>query len=116
MHHEIIYRLIYQDKIDGGDSWQHLRIVSKLYRKRYDCYERRGKIKNKVSINEHPEVVDKKQRIGDWEGDTIIGEDKKSVSLTLVERKMLYLIIIKFNRKQALEVAESIIKALYPLK
>ncbi len=102
--------------MDRGDLWQYLRIVRKPYRKRYGCYERRGKIKNKVSINERPEIVDKKARIGDWEGNTIIGKDKKSVLLTLVERKALYLIIIKLNKKQASEVAEATVKALYPLK
>ncbi|SCZ60064.1 hypothetical protein SAMN02982990_01530 [Photorhabdus luminescens] len=60
LHHEIIYRLIYKNKMDRGDLWQYFRIVSKPYRKRYGCYERRGKIKNKVSINERPEIVDKK--------------------------------------------------------
>ncbi len=77
LHHETIYRLIYQDKIEGGDLWQHLRIARKPYRKRYGCYEKRGKIKNRASIDERPEFVDKKERIGDWEGDTIIGKDKK---------------------------------------
>ncbi len=73
LHHETIYRLIYKDQMDRGDLWQYLRVASK----RYGCYERRGKIKNKVSINERLEIVDKKARIGDWEGDTIIGKDKK---------------------------------------
>ncbi|MBS9444567.1 IS30 family transposase, partial [Photorhabdus heterorhabditis] len=51
LHHETIYRLIYQDKIEGGDLWQHLRIARKPYRKRYGRYEKRGKIKNRVSID-----------------------------------------------------------------
>ncbi|MDE9509679.1 IS30 family transposase, partial [Xenorhabdus bovienii] len=78
LHHETIYRLIYKDKINGGDLWQHLRIAKKPYRKRYGSYERRGKIKNRVSIDKRPKIVDKKQRIGDWEGDTIVGRDHKS--------------------------------------
>ncbi|MDE9541314.1 IS30 family transposase, partial [Xenorhabdus bovienii] len=40
LHHETIYRLIYKDKINGGDLWQHLRIAKKPYRKRYGSYER----------------------------------------------------------------------------
>ncbi len=101
LHHETIYRLIYQDKIEGGDLWQHLRIARKPYRKRYGRYEKRGKIKNRVSIDERPEFVDKKERIGDWEGDTIMGKDKKSVLLTLVDRKTLYTIIVKLDSKRA---------------
>uniref|UniRef100_UPI001BD600B8 IS30 family transposase n=1 Tax=Photorhabdus heterorhabditis TaxID=880156 RepID=UPI001BD600B8 len=57
LHHETIYRLIYQDKREGGDLWQHLRIARKPYRKRYGRYEKRGKIKNRVSIDVRPEVV-----------------------------------------------------------
>ncbi|NHB88474.1 IS30 family transposase [Photorhabdus tasmaniensis] len=116
LHHETIYRLIYKDKIEGGDLWQHLRIARKPYRKRYGRYERRGKIKNRVSIDERPEIVDKKERIGDWEGDTIIGKDKKSVLLTLVDRKTLYTIIVKLDSKRASEVAKAAVKVLYPLK
>ncbi|CDM90103.1 transposase (fragment) [Xenorhabdus bovienii] len=97
LHHETIYRLIYKDKINGGDLWQHLRIAKKPYRKRYGSYERRGKIKNRVSIDKRPKIVDKKQRIGDWEGDTIVGKDHKSALLTLVERKSLFTLIIKLE-------------------
>ncbi|MCA6220251.1 hypothetical protein KZ793_06745 [Photorhabdus sp. UCH-936] len=39
LHHETIYILIYKGKIDGGDLWQHFRIASKPYHKRYGCYE-----------------------------------------------------------------------------
>ncbi|SCZ60070.1 hypothetical protein SAMN02982990_01531 [Photorhabdus luminescens] len=46
----------------------------------------------------------------------IIGKDKKSVLSTRVERKTLYIIIIKLNGKQASEVTEDTVRALYPLK
>ncbi|WP_448511353.1 IS30 family transposase, partial [Photorhabdus sp. MH8.4] len=75
-----------------------------------------GKIKNRVSIDERPELVDKKARIGDWEGDTIMGKDKKSALLTLVDRKTLYTIIVKVDSKRASEVAKAAVKVLYPLK
>ncbi|OTA16759.1 transposase [Xenorhabdus beddingii] len=84
LHHETVYRLIYKDKINGGDLWQHLRIAKKPYRKRYGSHEHRGKIKNRISIEKRPKWVDKKQRIGDWEGDTIVGKYHKSALLTLV--------------------------------
>ncbi|MBD2801445.1 IS30 family transposase, partial [Xenorhabdus sp. M] len=62
LHHETVYRLIDKDKSQGGNLWQHLRIAKKPYRKRYGSYERRGKIKNRISIDERPKIVDKKQR------------------------------------------------------
>ena len=38
LHHETVYRLVYADKAEGGDLYQHLRIVCKPYRKRYGHY------------------------------------------------------------------------------
>ena len=40
LRHETIYQLVYADKRSGGDLYQHLRIISKLYRKRYGSSER----------------------------------------------------------------------------
>ena len=36
-------------------------------------------------IDERPEIVDKKSRIGDWEIDTIIGKNHKQAVLSVVE-------------------------------
>ncbi|WP_340619058.1 IS30 family transposase [Xenorhabdus entomophaga] len=116
LHHETVYRLIYQDKREGGDLWQHLRIAKKPYRKRYGSYERRGKIKNRISIEKRPKIVDKRQRIGDWEGDTIIGKEHKSALLTLVERKTLFTVIIKLENKTAEAVVKAITRNLSLLK
>lgn len=106
LHHETIYQLVYADKQDGGDLYQHLRIVSKPYRKRYGSYDRRGKIKNRVCIEERPDVVARRNRIGDWEGDTVIGKGRKGALLTLVERKSLYTVIKRLTGKRADLLAE----------
>ncbi len=37
--------------------------------------DKHGQIRNKVSIDEQPEVVEQKKRIGDWEIDTVIGKN-----------------------------------------
>ncbi|BBJ23995.1 hypothetical protein W01_19220 [Candidatus Nitrotoga sp. AM1P] len=67
--HEAIYRHVTADKRDGGDLHQHLR-SQKPRRKRYASgQERRDMIKNRVSINERPEIVGQKTRMGDWEGE-----------------------------------------------
>ncbi|CAM3775729.1 IS30 family transposase [Xenorhabdus thuongxuanensis] len=116
LHHETVYRLIYTDKINGGNLWQHLRIARKSYRKRYGSHERRGKIKNRISIDNRPQIVDKKQRIGDWEGDTIVGKDHKSALLTLVERKSLFTIIIKLEDKTVAGVAKAATRNLSHIK
>lgn len=111
-----MYQLIYEDKANGGDLYQYLRIVSKPYRKRYGHYDRRGKIKNRVDIDERPAIVDKRSRIGDWEGDTIVGKGRKSAMLTLVERKTLYTIIMRLTGKRADLLAKAAIAGMKALK
>ena len=62
--------------------WQHLRIYSKPYRKRYGSTWTRGKVPDRVGIENRPAIVDRKTRIGDWEADTIVGKNQKSALLT----------------------------------
>jgi len=64
LHHETVYQLIYGDKARGGDLFKHLRTASKPYRKRYGHYDSRGTIKDRVSIDERPAVVDERSRLG----------------------------------------------------
>jgi IS30 family transposase len=74
-----------EDKYASGTLYKHLRHLHKSHRKRYGSYERRGRIKNAVSIEQRPSVVDSRSRIDDWEGDTVIGKNKKSAIYTLVD-------------------------------
>lgn len=115
LHHETIYQLIYADKKAGGTLYQQLRIMSKKYRKRYGSYDSRGQIKNRVSIEDRPQVVDNKERIGDWEGDTVIGKGRKSALLTLVERKTLYTMIFRLTGKHAALVAQTAVSGMKEL-
>lgn len=116
LHHETLYRMIYEDKAQGGDLYQHLRVSSKPYRKRYGHYDRRGRIKNRIDINERPQIVEARRRIGDWEGDTVMGKGRKSALLTLVERKTLYTVIIRLSSKRADELATAAIEGMASLK
>ena len=50
-----------------------------------------------------------------WEGDTVIGKNKKSAIYILVDRKLLYTVIVKLNGKNATELADKTIKALEPI-
>ena len=116
LHHETIYQFIYRDQAEGGDLHTHLRLANKPYKKRYGKHDKRGQIKNKTSIEQRPEEINKKQLIGDWEGDLIIGKNHKGALLTLVERKTLYTVILPLQSKSSSEVSKAIVKALGPLK
>lgn len=107
--HESIYQFILADKKSGGTLWTHLRWQKKR-KKRYGTksHDRRGQIKNKVSIEKRPKIVDKKIRIGDWEGDLVIGKNHKKALVTLVDRKSKKVKIAKVESKNAVVVRTAI--------
>jgi IS30 family transposase len=111
---EWIYQYILRDKQAGGDLYKHLR-CQKQRKKRYGTPERRGQLKGRISIDERPEVVNQRSRIGDWEADTVIGKQGGAVLVTLVERKTRLTVIGKAPNRTAQEVTAVIVKRLMPL-
>jgi transposase, IS30 family len=110
--HESIYQLIRQDKKEGGALWTHTR--HKLKHRKRPVSGKQVKIKNKVSIDLRPVIVDKKERCGDWEADTIIGENGKGAILTITERKTDFLLMKKMkDGKQAMSLAKAVIRMLF---
>lgn len=110
--HERIYQYILEDKKFGGTLYKHLRHQRKKYRKRYGSPKRQGPIKNRVSIDSRPKVVDDKKRIGDWEIDTIIGKNRKQAIVTIVERKSKKTVLKKVSAKSADLVSKATIQGL----
>jgi IS30 family transposase len=107
--HEWIYQYILMDKHAGGDLHRHLRCQKKR-RKRYGSHNRRGILKNRVSIDERPAIVDTRQRLGDWEVDTIIGKGHRHAIVSLVERKSRLALMRKVENKTAQAVADAVIE------
>ncbi len=115
--HERIYQYIYQDKENGGKLFEHLRTGKKKYKKRYGKHKNpKVIIKNKVSIDERPEIINSKERYGDWEIDTIIGKNHKGAIVTVVERKSSFILIRKLKGKNAEELAKQTIRLMVPYK
>jgi IS30 family transposase len=92
--HETIYEIIRQDKADGGNLYKHTRHQLK-HRKR--PVGEKIPIKNRVSIEQRPDIVDTKERFGDWEIDTIVGENNKGAIVTMVERKTAFMMMEKLE-------------------
>jgi IS30 family transposase len=111
--HEWIYQYVLADKRVGGDLHRHLRCQKKR-RKRYGGYDRRGKLPNRVSIEQRPAIVDQRQRIGDWEVDTIVGKGHRQAIVTLTERKSRFALLRKVGRRSADLVGEAVIDLLQP--
>jgi len=94
--HETIYQFIYKEH---EDLKQYLRCLKGKYRRRYGTKKReeQREIKKPRSIEERPVEVETRIRIGDWEGDTIIGAEKNQRILTHVDRKSGLLLADKLD-------------------
>lgn len=110
-----IYQFIYADPLLHQQLKPHLR-QKKRYKTRTGKSEQRGQIKNRVSIDERPVVVDLKERLGDWEADTVIGQGHKGVLVTLTERISKLELIAAVPTKQAAGVTQAIIDLLMPYR
>lgn len=88
--HETIYVYIILHK----KLKKYLRCQKGKYRRRHGTVprEKAREYEKKRWIGTRPEVINQRQRIGDWEGDTIIGGEKTKRILTHVERRTCYLI------------------------
>ncbi len=112
---ERINQYIRDDKAQGGDLYTHLRHQLK-HRKR-PVSGKQQNIKNKTSIDERPDVINNKERFGDWEIDLIIGKNQKGAIQTLVERQTAMILIRKLEKgKNAEGLAQTVIDMLLPFK
>lgn len=114
--HETIYRHIWRDKKLGGHLYTHLRRQGKTYQSRAASQAGRGHIKNRVSIDERPDIVDDKSRVGDWEIDLVIGKGHSGALVTIVERKTRFTVSTPIEDKQAATVTAATIELLNPYK
>lgn len=113
--HERIYQFIRSDKEKGGSLYLHLRHALK-HRKR-PVSGKQITIKNKVSIDLRPEIINRRLRFGDWEIDTIIGREGKGAIVTITERITGLLLMRKLNKgKEAKHLAKVVIQMLLPYK
>jgi len=112
--HERIYQHIWADKRCGGTLYKHLRQSNKMRKKRYGSKDKRGQIRNRISIDERPEIVAQKTRIGDWEIDTVIGKNHQGALVTIVDRVSKFTLIKKVASKHAEIVTEATILLLQP--
>lgn len=110
--HESIYQYVWKDKHQGGDLYKNLRTEGKRYRKRGSKKDKRGIIKNRVDIDQRPKDVELRERLGDLEIDTIIGQNHKGAIVTVNDRAIGMLKMKKLDSKDAEKLAEATIEML----
>jgi transposase, IS30 family len=115
--HETIYKWLYSLGTDKDDPnyKDDLELKNQLtltlrynkgkYRRRHGIRQRRKECEEmkKNRIDTRPQEVETRERIGDWEGDTIVGDEKSMHILTHVDRRSGYLIADKLEQATALE-------------
>ncbi|MFH0830596.1 MAG: IS30 family transposase [Parcubacteria group bacterium] len=81
----------------------YLRSAKGKYRRRRGTKirEKAREQAKKRRIDERPAVVERRGRLGDWEGDTMLGRDKRVRIVTLVDRRSGYLIAFLLPRLNA---------------
>lgn len=106
--HESIYLDVWEDKRQGGTLYTHLRHAGKKYNKRAAGKAGRGCIPNRVDIDERAVAAERKERLGDWEGDTVIGANHIGAILTLVDRKSKFSLFVNLDGKTSERVNKAI--------
>ena len=114
LSHERIYQYIWADKKEGGDLHRCLRRRGKKYNRRGAINAGRGLIPGRVDIAKRPLIVASRKRVGDWEGDTIIGKNHRGAIVSIVERKTLFTLLSKQQDKTASRTTKTIRKVMHP--
>jgi len=112
--HERIYQYIWSDKKQGGNLYENLRTRGKKYRKRGNSKDRRGKIQGRIDIDLRPQIVEQRERFGDFEIDTIIGKNHKGAIVTINDRATGLLKMRILESKNAEMLADKTIEVLRP--
>ena len=104
-----IYRAVHTGMLPKIDCRKHLRRRGK---RRYAKRSKYNTIKPEHTIHERPEIVEKRERMGDWEGDTVSGGVGKGYLVTLLDRCTRFLVVAKVDTLNAKVVANAVIQSL----
>ena len=107
--HQTIYTWIEQDS--HRDHWK-----SFLRRRGKRPVRRKKPDGTGAPIGQRPEVIEQRLRLGDFEGDTVLGPPGTGGLATLVDRKSRYTIIVKIRSKNADHVHQKIKERLKQLQ
>lgn len=106
-----IYEWIWRQKASGGSWHAYLRQSHRKRRKRYGSRQNRGRIVDRVGIEQRPAQVQAKSRLGDWESDTIAGSSSSACLASHVERVSRYTVLAKLPDAKAKSLNAGTVRA-----
>lgn len=112
--YQSIYRYLYADRQQGGQLYRQLRRKGRRYQpKRLGA----GPLRNRRFIEERPACVARRERIGDWELDTVVStRTDRAAIVTMVERVSQLVVMEKVDCTDSIQVAYAIIRRLGSLQ
>jgi IS30 family transposase len=108
LSHTTIYRWIWADPERTRQFRPFLRIARKPRRKPYGKPSRQGQILGKRSMDQRPAEANERTRLGDGEGDTVVGKGRQGFLVTCVDRASRYLIARKVHACATEPVAQQL--------
>ena len=116
---ERICQCVRADRRAGGRLYLFLRRRGRKPDRKGGRHSGRGRIPDRTDISERPEIVEAKERIGDWEADTIVGKGRSGALAsrgTLVAgRASNCTLLQRVGRKTAAAVGAAPLEMLLPL-
>jgi IS30 family transposase len=112
--HEYVYALLHRDKKRGGKLYRLLKRFGKR-KQRLGQREYASPIPGRIGIEQRPAVVAKRSRLGDCEGDLIVGYRQSGYVLTVQDRKSRKTVIRKLKTKKMAAVRKQLEVALRKL-
>lgn len=110
--HYVNYESIYQYIYEGEGRWErlypHLRKKHRQRRRKYGRKKQKITIPQRISIHSRPEVVNQRERVGDWETDTMCFSNQRAGLSVQYERKLMLARIHKVKNKTAEETEAAI--------
>lgn len=105
--HESLYQWIYGQIQDGHLKPECLWRPRKARQGRHSRKPPHSRIPGRVDIEQRPEVVAERSRVGDWEGDSVVSAKNRGGIATFVERNTRFTIAGHLSDKQASTFAKT---------
>ena len=98
---ETIYQWIFEYKEKGIYLNKFLLRKNKKYSTRGKKGRKLDKNQKKTSIHDRPTIINDRKRLGDWEGDTVVGSQRSGFIASFIERKSRFYITAKLENLKA---------------